>query len=124
MNQAAPEELQLIKYFNENPEEKTWNGDLTISGKKYLAVFNARRMKKSCLRCHGDPADAPQTMINQYGDKAGFFRPVGEVIALDTIAIPLNRIQQQLMDEIKNNFMLIGIGLLLLLQIRSRRYRI
>ncbi len=113
-NQAGPEELEKIKYFNENPQEKGWSGKITIDSKQYYARFNARRMKESCLRCHGDPADAPKSLLQRYGSKAGFQRPVGEVIALDTIAIPISRVQEQLWSEITNNFIITGIGLVLL----------
>ena len=113
-NQAGPEELKFINYFNENPKEKGWSGKISIDGKQYYARFNARRMKESCLRCHGDPADAPKSLLQRYGSKAGFHRPVGEVIALDTIAIPISRVQERLWSEITNNFIITGIGLVLL----------
>ncbi|MBW1668349.1 MAG: DUF3365 domain-containing protein [Deltaproteobacteria bacterium] len=45
-------------------------------------------MKKSCLRCHGNPLNAPKAVVERYGSKGGFHRRVGEVIALDTVAIP------------------------------------
>jgi len=114
-NQASPEELKIIKFFNENPSQKLWEGNITMNGKKYYAMFNARRMEESCLLCHGDPADAPKSMIERYGATAGFHRPVGEVIAMDTIAIPVSRIEKRLVTELRDNFSLIGIALLLLL---------
>lgn len=114
-NQASVEELQIIKFFNENPARKLWEGNITMNGKTYFAKFNARRMEESCLHCHGDPADAPQSMIERYGAVAGFYRPVGEVIAMDTIAIPISTIQEHLLEELKENFTLIGFSLVLLL---------
>jgi signal transduction histidine kinase/HAMP domain-containing protein/ActR/RegA family two-component response regulator len=70
-----------------------WAGTINLEGEAYLAHFNARRMKASCLRCHGRPEDAPASLVQRYGSVAGFHRPVGEVIALDTIAIPLGQSQ-------------------------------
>lgn len=113
-NQAGPEELTYINYFNENPEEKNWSGKVVIDNKEYFAKFNARRMKESCLRCHGIPEDAPKSLIERYGSTAGFHRPVGEVIALDTIAIPTKSIQEKLWKEITYNFILLGFGLILM----------
>jgi hypothetical protein len=46
-------------------------------------------MEESCLQCHGDPADAPKSLLERYGSVAGFHRPLSQVIALDTVAIPL-----------------------------------
>ena len=114
-NQASKEELEIIKFFNENPAQKLWEGNISMNGKTYYAKFNARRMEESCLLCHGDPADAPTSMIDRYGAKAGFYRPVGEVIAMDTIAIPISTIQDHLIEELRDNFTLMGAALLLLL---------
>ena len=65
-NQASTEELEIIKFFNENPAQKLWDGNISMNGKTYYAKFNARRMEESCLLCHGDPADAPKSMIDRY----------------------------------------------------------
>ena len=90
-NQAGPEEFEMIQYFNDNPKAQDWAGQIHLNGKPHLVQFSARRMKKSCLRCHGDPRDAPQALLELYGDKAGFHRPVGDVVALDTVAIPVDK---------------------------------
>ncbi len=90
-NQATDDELKMIEFFNANPDIKKWSGRVKMNGKDYMAHFSARRARESCLRCHGDPKDAPASLIADYGDVAGFSRPVGEVIALDTIAIPADK---------------------------------
>jgi|GEM_PF-1689181 len=112
-NQAGPEELKIIQYLNENPHQKVWEGIITINGKKYMGKFGARRMTASCLRCHGDPKDAPASLIAQYGDQAGFHRPLGEIIGLDTVAIPLSKISEGLWSESSSTFSVVGIGLCL-----------
>ena len=114
-NQAGPEELQVIKYFNNHPDKTTWEGNITIKGVSYFAKFKARRMEESCLHCHGDPADAPASMLKRYGTTAGFYRPLGKVIALDAVAIPINTVQEHLWAELWKNFTMIGIGLVGLL---------
>jgi PAS domain-containing protein len=113
-NLAGPEELKIIRYFNSHPEVKTWSGNIMIDDREYFAKFNARRMKKSCLHCHGEPEDAPRSLLDRYGAKAGFHRPVGEVIALDTVGIPVQSIQEKLWKEITGNFIFIGLGFILL----------
>ncbi|BBO70385.1 histidine kinase [Desulfosarcina alkanivorans] len=107
-NLAGPEERKVIDYFNANPEVKRWTGQITINGRAYLAKFSARRMAPSCLKCHGDPADAPQSMIDRYGDKAGFHRPLGDVIGTDTVAIPVSKMAEALWSESIDTFLLIG----------------
>jgi two-component system cell cycle sensor histidine kinase/response regulator CckA len=108
VNQAGPEELKVIEYFNAHPEVKRWDGQIKINGRAYLAKFSARRMRTSCLKCHGDPADAPRSMIDRYGNKAGFHRPIGEVIGTDTVAIPVSEMTEGLWSESINTFILIG----------------
>ncbi len=91
-NQAGKAELKIIEMFNNNPRLKRWKGIITINGKPYMSSFSARRMQPSCLRCHGDPADAPASLLERYGSKAGFHRPVGKVIGLDTVVVPMDKI--------------------------------
>jgi len=115
INRAGPEENEIIDYFNDHPYLNKWEGIITISKKKYMATFNARRMEESCLRCHGDPENAPASLIETYGSVAGFNRPIGKVIGMDTIAIPITKISEKLWSELKNTFFMGAIGLLLLL---------
>ncbi len=114
-NQAGPDEMRMIRYFNENPDVQTWSGQIDINGHSHLARFSARRMKESCLRCHGNPDDAPASLVERYGSKAGFNRPLGEVVALDTVAIPLDKTEAAVMAGITRHtlFMVIGIALLI-----------
>ncbi len=95
-NQAGADELKMISFFNENPDVDRWSGPITMNGRPYIAHFAARRMRPECLRCHGHPADAPRSLVERYGDEAGFHRPLGEVIALDTVAIPLDDVHAAL----------------------------
>ncbi|MBN1489548.1 MAG: response regulator, partial [Phycisphaerae bacterium] len=110
-NQAGPDELKMIQHFNANPEVKRWTGEIELDGLPYLAHFSARRMKNDCLQCHGDPATAPASMVERYGATAGFHRPVGEVIALDTVAIPMDTVHAKLVKDASRNFAVVIAGL-------------
>jgi PAS domain S-box-containing protein len=114
VNLAGPEELDMITYFNNNPDLTVWEGDIDISGKEYYATFSASRMEKSCLRCHGDPGDAPLQLIERYGSNASFNHPLGKVVGLDTIAIPSDTVKSFLLKENFKNlgFLLVVIALL------------
>jgi len=115
VNRAGSEELNMIKYFNDNPGEKIWTGEITMGAKQYFANFSAMRMEKSCLRCHGDPADAPVELIERYGSTASFHLPLGKIVGLDTIAIPSDIVTEKLWDEIFHNFGVLGVEILLLI---------
>ena len=113
INQADPEELEVIERFNNNPDLDRWEGIITINGKQYMAKFNARRMRQSCLYCHGDPKDAPASMLEKYGSVAGFNRELGKVIGMDTVAIPVHKITEQLWNALKSTIPVFVFGLLL-----------
>ena len=114
VNLAGPEELNMIRYFNDNQLNKVWTGRIVIDDKKYLATFSAMRMEKACLRCHGDPADAPIELIKRYGPDASFYRPFGEVVGMDTIAIPSNTVKEMLRNEEFKDLGFLGMVILLL----------
>lgn len=115
VNQAGPEESRMIEFFNAHPEVASWAGSLTLNGRPYMAHFRARRMNASCLRCHGRPEDAPATLLERYGSKAGFHRPVGTVIALDTVAIPLDKTRAALAAAVAGEATLLLGGLVSML---------
>ena len=114
VNQAGPEELKMIKYFNDNPLNKVWMGEIVFGSKNYVATFSVMRMEKSCLRCHGNPADAPIELIKRYGSDASFYRPLGEVVGLDTVAIPSDTVEKLLLNEKFTNLGFLGMVILLL----------
>jgi methyl-accepting chemotaxis protein len=113
INQAGSEELKMIRYFNAHSQAATWTGDIEMNGKQYRAVFNAMRMKTACLRCHGNPADAPYGLIKRYGPEASFHHLPGEVVGLDTIAIPTDTVKKALIN--KNIINIGSLGMLILL---------
>jgi len=110
-NQAGPDELRMIEYFNDHADISRWTGRIDLGGRDYIAHFSARRMKESCLRCHGRPEDAPASLVERYGATAGFSRPVGDVIALDTIAIPLDSTQAAMAVELASHSRAMLLGL-------------
>jgi len=112
-NAAGPDEIKIIEYFNANPDKNIWLGEIDMEQKEYFGIFVARRMEKSCLQCHGDPADAPANLLTIYGDITGFKRQVGETIALDTVAIPKAQINDTLRAEL-NQQVLVSILFILL----------
>ena len=103
-NQAGPEELKVIEYLNNNSHLKKWEGIISINDKQYMSKFSARRMTESCLRCHGDPKDAPASLIEKYGSTAGFHRPIGEIIGLDTRRNSNDQDQPKIVVAINQHF--------------------
>ncbi len=114
VNQATPDEMRMIEYFRQHPDVEMWSGEMHFGGKPYLAYFAAKRMKPACLRCHGDPKDAPAALIQRYGATRSFHRPLGDVVALDTVAVPMDSVNAALAAEMKRQsaILVAGLGLL------------
>jgi hypothetical protein len=91
VNQAGPEEKRLLDYFRRHPEADRWTGPIRLEGKDYYGYFSPRRSDLSCLHCHGEPDNAPASLLERYDRDRAFHWPVGEVVALDTVAIPMDR---------------------------------
>jgi len=45
-------------------------------------------VQESCLKCHGDPKDAPAEVIAKYGDKRAFGYKVGDVRGIIGVKLP------------------------------------
>jgi PAS domain S-box-containing protein len=88
-NAAGPEEAKLLEYFRGHPEASQWSGPMQIDDRAYMVRAIPRRMEEACQRCHGEPADAPASLVARYGDKAGFHRAANDVIAMDMVGVPM-----------------------------------
>ncbi len=106
-NLATPEEMKVLEYLRENPGEEEWRGEIEIGGRMYHGLFRARRAEASCLRCHGDPGDAPAALIERYGAAAGFGFKEGDLIAADTVAIPMEEIDQKILADSRKNVLFV-----------------
>lgn len=114
VNQAGPEELKMLRYFRDNPRVTRWTGKLSLDGKPYLVHLSPMRMERHCLHCHGRPEDAPAGLVARYGPRAGFNRPLGDVIALDMVAMPLERVNAALSSEAAKHLAGTAVWLVLL----------
>jgi PAS domain S-box-containing protein len=114
-NRAGPDELRMIEYFTAHPEVDRWSGTITLDGTEYYAHFRPRRMQAGCLQCHGRPEDAPAALLERYGAVAGFHRPLGSVMALDTIAVPTAQDWAAMAADIQRRSLSMLAGLALLL---------
>jgi HAMP domain-containing protein len=88
INQADAFEMGIIRKFNDNPELKDWKGYRTKGAEEQYSIMKPIVAEPRCMRCHGDPADAPQELLDRYGSENGFGRTVGEVIGTLTVSVP------------------------------------
>lgn len=71
-------------------------------------ALSATRNTNKCLRCHGDPKDAPADMIKKYGDQNGYFEKEGELRAIIALYAPLD-----IQNDNKDMFFYFVVALLL-----------
>ncbi len=105
------EETTRFKYASLNPinpinraskyEEKVFHEMATSQVQKFSTVIEEEdkqylfyatffgNMDKMCLRCHGDPKDAPLNQIKRYGSENGYNFKEGDPSALIIIRSPL-----------------------------------
>ncbi len=111
VNQATPEEVELLKFFRENPGIDTWKGRLAIGGTEYFVQASVMTVQESCMQCHGAPDVAPQALVDRYGKTGGFHNKVGDLAGMDLVAIPTARVQAALASHLKGDLMAMGIWL-------------
>lgn len=123
VNIASEDEARVIRFFEDHPEAEHWKGQLQIDGEEYYGHFTPRRADVGCLKCHGDPADAPPDLIAQYGDQAGFGYVEGDIIGLDSVAIPLSHSRAALWQQVAWDVLLGVLFFSLLFVIISLAFR-
>lgn len=88
-NKADPSELQIIDRFRGNPSLKSLEGQTLRNGEEVFYFAQPVKIdSKNCLRCHGNPADAPKDQVEIYGDVDGYNWNVNDTVAAFMIYIP------------------------------------
>ncbi len=89
VNLADDFENEMLHWFADHPDRKEWQGLIEKNGTAYYTRMRAIFAEAECLQCHGRPADAPADMKAIYGLGGGYGYREGEVVAADTIYIPV-----------------------------------
>ncbi|MCL5024815.1 MAG: DUF3365 domain-containing protein [Nitrospirae bacterium] len=113
-NEADPLHARMIAFFEKNPKQKSWNGIMTQGGKEVLFRAKPIVAEQGCLRCHGDPDEAPKGLVRKYGKTNGFRWKVGEVVGVESVTIPLAVTLGQIKDIAISTF-IFGFATLLFL---------
>lgn len=105
-------EMELIRHFQQNPGKTQWQGMREVDGT--VAFFHARPvvMRSSCLKCHGRVEDAPDSLVQQYGDQRGFGYRQGQLAGVMAVSIPVNVALKKIQSQALSVF---WVSLLLLL---------
>lgn len=77
-------ESASIQFFKSDKDRK-YNDALEGGFYRYSQpIF----VQQSCLKCHGDPKDAPPEVIEKYGDQKAFGYKVGDVRGIISVKLP------------------------------------
>ena len=89
-NKADSDEVRMIDTFRESPDLKMMEGVIDKNGEKlfYLA-YPIKIDVKECLRCHGDPANAPRDQIEIYGTENGYHWQYGDTVSAYVIYVSI-----------------------------------
>lgn len=113
LNQADKHEIDAIHRFNENLGIREWAGLIQKNGKSYYTRYRAIYAESECLRCHGNPADAPPSIVSRYHISGnGYINRIGEAIAADAVYIPVGFALSKLKERAWAVF-IIALGLML-----------
>lgn len=94
-HRADPFEQGILEQFRANAALTELSGYRTLDGERLF--YSARPLtiqSESCLRCHGEPAAAPASLLATYGDEHGFGWQMGETIAAQMIYVPAEDVLQ------------------------------
>lgn len=113
-NKASRDELAIIMEFDQNPNLKTKEGVLDKNGEKYFYFARPVKVGEKCLRCHGDPSDAPRDQIEIYGTENGYNWQEGATVASFITYVP---VQKAIEDAKKSALTLFAIGIAAILML-------
>ena len=89
-------ERQVIERFRTTPDLKEQTGfrsnTSNAQGQVFYMAHPTKIVKQTCLRCHGNSQDAPQSMIAKYGNKNGFNWKLNDIVGMQIISVPADHI--------------------------------
>ena len=113
-SEANTLDKSMITHFQKNPRLQNWQGMLNVEGQKQFMRFKPVYFDKSCMRCHGQPADAPNDLLKRYGSHKGFGNQPGELAGVVAVGIPVQNALIEIKDRAASVFMVLFAGAFLL----------
>ncbi|MDP2849257.1 MAG: DUF3365 domain-containing protein [Humidesulfovibrio sp.] len=112
--EADQRERGFIATFEADPELVRLEEFVEIDGEQNFITARPQRFEAACLRCHGDPAEAPRELIARYGPERGFGREVGQLAGIDLVRLKVQRDVGDIRDATLSFALLFATGILVL----------
>ncbi|MHC1789874.1 c-type heme family protein [Solidesulfovibrio sp.] len=104
-------ERAVMERFAADPQLTRLEEITARGGEDVFVAARPVRFDASCLRCHGDPAEAPRALLARYGDDRGFWRHAGELVGLDMVTVPVAGALGQIKGKTISFLSLFALGL-------------
>ena len=113
-NKADEQELDIIAEFAANKGMKTKEGIMEKEGERFFYFARPVKVGKGCLRCHGNPDDAPRDQVEIYGQTNGYNWQEGATVASFITYVPIHAAMEEAKKSAITLFLfgLLGITLL------------
>jgi len=103
-NKANNDEKKIIQFFKQNPGIDKKEGTIKRTGGEYFYIAEAVTIKKKfCLKCHSDPAKAPEDQREIYGTEHGYNWKLGDTVGASIVYVSIDKA----MANAKRNLMLL-----------------
>ncbi|NHZ45385.1 c-type heme family protein, partial [Nitratidesulfovibrio liaohensis] len=112
--EASDLERAIIERFREDPELTRVEDVTEDGGERLFITARPVRFETSCLRCHGDPAEAPPVLLSMYGAERGFWRKTGDLAGMTMVALPMDQAVSGMTDAVTSFGVLFAGGALVL----------
>lgn len=90
-NRTSEWEAEIVQTFRRDTAQTEIIGEREMANGRFLYLARPIQIKdRACLSCHGNPEDAPGTMIRLYGTANGFGWQMDEIIGAQIIAVPMS----------------------------------
>jgi hypothetical protein len=114
-NEADDFEKSFIHKLNNSHTTEEISGVRIIDGKPFFYVLiKGEKLKKTCMRCHSEPSNAPGGLVHKYGSHRSFHRNEGDIISAISIRIPLEAAYKHA-DKFALRLSALMIGMLIIL---------
>lgn len=123
-DRAADWEADIIKHFDDFPDDKTLIGDRdTATGRSLYMARPIQIKNPACLTCHSTPVQAPQTQLVRYGDSNGYGWKMNEVVGAQIVSVPLEVAIQKAEETFYTFMAALGVVFLLIIVVLNLMLR-
>ncbi len=114
-NKADVDEIKLIEMFEENKNLIDKEGVMTKGDRHFYYFARPIMVTAACLRCHGNPEEAPKDQLEIYGTTNGYDWHNGQIVSTSIVYVPLDRAMAAAKKSATSLFAMGATGILVLM---------